>query len=406
MKKIIAILLTCTLVFTCLSAFAHPFTDITGHWAENEIAKAYESNIVSGDGDGSFRPNDTISRAEFMKMTTALLAEKFGADIAEVEGASHWADKYYSLAIKTYLPPIPELSYDGVSAGVMSAQNYDLPIHRWEMAYILDNAFANLFGIRTAGADALNDMEQIRENYNPLIVASIANMAGLGISQGDENGNFNAAATGTRAEAVTLINRSAGVMDYAFALYEQYDAQQKAIEENLVTYEDIPEGHPIVVFTMADGQSFEITLYPEFAPQTCANFVSLVKSGFYDGLTFHRVVDGFMAQGGDPDGNGSGGSGKNIVGEFASNGFTKNTISHTKGVVSMARTDHPNSASSQFFICYGNANSLDGNYAAFGKVTWGMETVEAFLEVERTVGNDGALSSPTKPIVIAKAAMK
>ena len=154
-----------------------------------------------------------------------------------------------------------------------------------------------------------------------------------------------------------------------------------------------------------NDKSFIITLYPEYAPLTCENFEKLVKDGFYDGLTFHRIVDDFMAQGGDPKGDGTGGSGHTIKGEFSQNGVD-NKLSHTRGVVSMARSQSYDSASSQFFICYSDSCSfLDGQYAAFGKVTEGMEIVDSFLDVERKLGNDGAVSSPVKPVKIIKAEM-
>ena len=159
-----------------------------------------------------------------------------------------------------------------------------------------------------------------------------------------------------------------------------------------------------VLFTMENGSTFTVELYPEYAPKTVQNFLKLVSEGFYDGITFHRVVQGFMAQGGDPDGNGSGGSDEKIYGEFASNGFTQNTLSHTRGVISMARSNDPNSASSQFFICYtDDCSFLDGNYAAFGKVVEGMETVDAFLDVERRYNSGGELAVPVTPIVIESA---
>ena len=162
--------------------------------------------------------------------------------------------------------------------------------------------------------------------------------------------------------------------------------------------------HPKVKVTMENGGSFVIELYPEYAPATCANFIKLVNEGFYDGLTFHRVIRGFVAQGGDPDGDGTGGSAETIPGEFYTNGFDKNIISHTRGVISMARSSDPDSASSQFFICYDDCSSnLDGSYAAFGLVIEGMEVVDDFLLVERTLGNDRQLSKPVTPIVIAKA---
>ncbi len=167
---------------------------------------------------------------------------------------------------------------------------------------------------------------------------------------------------------------------------------------------DVSTGeHPQVKFTMENGGSFVMELYPEYAPQTVENFVELVSEGFYDGLTFHRVVEDFMAQGGDPEGTGMGGSSKKIKGEFSINGFEQNILSHTRGVVSMARSSSYNSASSQFFICYSDATFLDGQYAAFGMVIQGMEVVDSFLEVERTMGSDGALSKPVEPIVIEKA---
>ncbi len=161
--------------------------------------------------------------------------------------------------------------------------------------------------------------------------------------------------------------------------------------------------HEKAVFTMENGEEFTVELYPEYAPETVENFKKLVNEGFYDGLTFHRVVEGFMAQGGDPEGTGMGGSSETIRGEFASNGFIKNLLSHQKGVISMARSNDPNSASSQFFICYDDASFLDGSYAAFGKVTKGMETVENFLKIEREMNGMGEEAVPVTPIVIKKA---
>ena len=151
--------------------------------------------------------------------------------------------------------------------------------------------------------------------------------------------------------------------------------------------------------TMENGGEFIIELCPEVAPITCANFLKLVKSGFYNGLTFHRVIDGFMAQGGDPEGTGCGGSDENIKGEFRMNGVN-NTLSHTRGVISMARSQNPNSASSQFFICYDDCTFLDGQYAAFGKVTEGMEVVDDFLKIERRMSFGGERSTPVTPIVM------
>ena len=151
-------------------------------------------------------------------------------------------------------------------------------------------------------------------------------------------------------------------------------------------------------------KEFVITLYPEYAPITVDNFEDLVSDGFYNGLTFHRVVEGFMAQGGDPKGDGTGGSDNKIKGEFSQNGVTTNTMSHQRGVVSMARSQSFDSASSQFFICYGDCSFLDGQYAAFGKVDEdGMKVVDEFLEVEREVNASGELAVPKTPITIENA---
>ena len=139
--------------------------------------------------------------------------------------------------------------------------------------------------------------------------------------------------------------------------------------------------NPIVTFTMENGDTFKAELYPDVAPQSVNNFVSLIKKGFYDGLIFHRVIPGFMIQGGDPEGTGMGGPGYSIKGEFASNGF-RNDLKHTKGVLSMARSMMPDSAGSQFFIMHETSPHLDGEYAAFGKITEGQEVVDAIAVVE------------------------
>ena len=138
--------------------------------------------------------------------------------------------------------------------------------------------------------------------------------------------------------------------------------------------------NPIVTITMVSGDVIKAELYPEIAPNTVNNFISLINHNFYDGVIFHRVIRGFMLQGGDPDGNGTGGPGYSIKGEFSSNGF-KNDLQHTPGVLSMARTMIPDSAGSQFFIMHKAAPHLDGEYAAFGKVIEGMEVVNKIAEM-------------------------
>lgn len=138
--------------------------------------------------------------------------------------------------------------------------------------------------------------------------------------------------------------------------------------------------NPIVTFEMENGDIIKAELYPEIAPNTVKNFISLINHGFYDGLTFHRVISGFMIQGGDPNGIGTGGPGYSIKGEFSQNGF-KNDLKHTAGVLSMARSMRPDSAGSQFFIMHKDAPHLDGAYAAFGKVIEGMENVDKIANV-------------------------
>ncbi|MEY8749468.1 peptidylprolyl isomerase [Alkalicoccobacillus gibsonii] len=146
------------------------------------------------------------------------------------------------------------------------------------------------------------------------------------------------------------------------------------------------ENPTIVTMTMENGGEVVMELYPDVAPKTVENFVKLASDGFYNGLTFHRVIPGFMIQGGDPDGNGTGGPDHSVEGEFSNNGF-ENDLSHERGVVSMARSQDPDSAGSQFFIVVEDSTFLDGDYAAFGKVTEGMDVVDEIVSVE-TGSND------------------
>ncbi|MDX8290993.1 peptidylprolyl isomerase [Metabacillus indicus] len=139
--------------------------------------------------------------------------------------------------------------------------------------------------------------------------------------------------------------------------------------------------NPIVTITMENDKQIKVELYPEVAPNTVANFISLINDKFYDGLIFHRVIPEFMIQGGDPDGNGTGGPGYSIKGEFSSNGF-ENSLKHERGVISMARSQEPDSGGSQFFIMVADYPSLDGEYASFGKVTEGMDVVDEIVSVE------------------------
>ena len=154
--------------------------------------------------------------------------------------------------------------------------------------------------------------------------------------------------------------------------------------------------NPIVRITMDSGKVIRLELYPETAPLTVENFLDLVKKGFYNGLTFHRIISGFMIQGGDPDGNGMGGPGYSIRGEFKSNGVD-NPLKHEKGVISMARSMDPNSAGSQFFIMHEAAPHLDGQYAAFGKVIEGLDVVDEIASVET-----GFQDAPVEKVIMEK----
>ena len=151
---------------------------------------------------------------------------------------------------------------------------------------------------------------------------------------------------------------------------------------------------------IADYGTVSVELDGDTAPITVQNFMDLANSGFYDGLTFHRIIDGFMIQGGDPNGDGTGGSGNNIVGEFAANGY-ENNIEHVKGVISMARAQDPNSASSQFFIMVADAPHLDGQYAAFGHVTSGQEVVDKIAADAQPLDSNGTIAQEDQPVITA-----
>ena len=159
-----------------------------------------------------------------------------------------------------------------------------------------------------------------------------------------------------------------------------------------------PIGKYTAVIDIADYGTITLELDGDSAPLTVANFVKLAKDGFYDGLTFHRIMDGFMMQGGDPKGNGTGGSEETIPGEFSANGYD-NPISHTRGTISMARASDPNSASSQFFICQADSTFLDGNYAAFGHVTEGMDVVDAICADAQPTDDNGTIPPEAQPII-------
>ena len=400
-KKIISLVLV--LCCTAVGVSAHSFTDIKDHWAEEEIEYGFENKIVQGYSDGLFKPDNQITRAEFTKMIIASLCTNLEIDPSPYADGTHWASQYNNFAVNERIFMfLPESIYDGVSPAVLEGENYDYPIKRWEMAFMLYCLIVNVFGAQPLDVDYA-DREATLATYDENIDYVISSCISWELLKGDENGNFNASQNGTRAEALTIVNRvDRMTKEIIQEMVQIQEEEDKLVNDKVKTYEEIPEGKPKVKVEMNNGKSFIIELYPEYAPQTVANFVALVEEGFYDGLKFHRVVEGFMAQGGDPDGDGSGGSEHNIIGEFAANGFDKNTLKHERGVISMARAKHMNSASSQFFICFDAASFLDGNYAAFGKVIEGMEVVDAFLEIERDVNVSGEVASPKEDIIMKK----
>lgn len=186
--------------------------------------------------------------------------------------------------------------------------------------------------------------------------------------------------------------------------YEADRAKQEIDAEDEETSEEenssTTTGSYTATIEVADYGTITVSLDETAAPETVANFVSLAQSGFYDGLTFHRIMEGFMIQGGDPNGDGTGGSGETITGEFSENGFD-NDLSHTRGAISMARSEDYNSASSQFFIVQEDSTYLDGSYAVFGYVTEGMEVVDAICADAEPIDNNGTIAAGKQPVILS-----
>ena len=192
---------------------------------------------------------------------------------------------------------------------------------------------------------------------------------------------------------LSSIGDNGSVSDNGTSLNQTNETQQETPAET-----NLYENTVLVEIDVKDQGKILVELYPDVAPVTVKNFLKLVDRKFYDGLTFHRIINGFMAQGGCPLGNGTGGSGINIKGEFSQNGFN-NPLKHTRGVISMARSSNPNSASSQFFIMHQDAPNLDGAYAAFGKVISGMEIIDALCQNTPVMDNNGTVHPSYKPVI-------
>lgn len=397
MKRIISFLLIT--VMLCTAVFAHPFKDVGGHWAESQIERGFKNGTVNGDPDGRFRPDDGITRGEFVKMISAEIASLVKGNIrAEEKEDIHWAERYYEFA-RVYLFGSASGEIDGIKGGeLLTAGSYDVAIPRWEMAYMLGITSCNLLMLdlntvpEAPFADD-GDMASFPDDVKKTIRACSV----LGLMQGNPDGKFSPKSGGTRAEAITVINRVHDLIAPHYIESKDYEEMyNETVKESIITYTDIPKGHPVATIEMSDGKKIKMELYPEYAPQTVAHFVKLAESGFYQGVEFHRIVPGFVAQ-----------AGKNtqisdgvIKGEFSENGFTKNTLSHKKGIVSLARAQHNDSGSNQFFICLEDTPMLDGKYAAFGKVIEGMDVVMAFEKVQLEESSAGEISSPVIPIVI------
>ncbi len=198
--------------------------------------------------------------------------------------------------------------------------------------------------------------------------------------------------------AIILLPGCGGGTEATSSAGDEQTSEQAAADQATTTGEEDPYAtgiHHVVIDVEGYGQ-IEVEVNANAAPITVSNFCHLVEDGFYDGLTFHRIISGFMIQGGDPLGNGTGGSSTTITGEFSSNGIM-NPIQHKRGVISMARSQDPDSASSQFFIMHQDAESLDGNYAAFGRVTSGMEVVDAIAENTPVEDENGTVAPENQP---------
>lgn len=224
-----------------------------------------------------------------------------------------------------------------------------------------------------------------------LIIAGCGNNSGTSSSSTGQTGT-----SGTTTESSTSTDSSSSTSESTStdSSATTGTTEEASATDNSADFKQAND--PIVTIEMDNGKKIEIELFPKAAPNTVNNFISLVKSGFYDGLTFHRVIPDFMIQGGDPDGVGSGGPGYSIPGEFKSNNVD-NGLKHTRGILSMARAQDPNSGGSQFFIMVADSAQLDGEYAAFGKVTSGMDAVDEIVNLPRDSSD-----KPNTPPVMKK----
>ncbi|MER2107011.1 MAG: peptidylprolyl isomerase [Solibacillus sp.] len=359
-------------------AVSEQFVDVKpSHYAYDAVNWAKNYQIISGYVDekgkatGYFGPSDTVTEAQFVKMLASYLKLKdTGGDLPKYTGASAWSDTYYD-ALATYAVPVN---------GYFDQTLRNREVKRGMVAQAIGYTVGDTASLQEAVTFLME--EGISTGQNPEYAGDVLRYFGTTNSL-------------TRAQAVTFLYRLEQQQKDAVSVVAtkkvagletlvakanvglvQVDAQLKTGTLYSATK------NPLAIMTMDTEQTVLIELLPQAAPNTVNNFISLIQSGYYNGLTFHRVIPEFMIQGGDPSGNGSGGPNYTITGEFLANGFT-NLIAHTRGVLSMARTNDPNSAGSQFFIMVEDSPHLDGQYAAFGIVVDGMATVDHIVQAKR-----------------------
>ena len=348
MKKLIAFILA---MLCCTTAFAE-FSDMSEHeWAREAVESLTEKEVINGISETEFMPRGEVTYEQLSKLIVSAF------DLKPGDEGGRWADKYIASA-KQYF---------------MGEYEYGDAMPRYEVVSAITRVYTEKNNIEPKDdVQMFFDVAVISANIGQKYIATAQS---LGITEGDGNGYFRPYDNVSRAETAVLI-------------YRTLNLKTTEVKETMADVKKI-------LITMENYDTMELELYPQYAPITVANFVSLVREGFYDGLTFHRVIPGFMIQGGDPLGNGTGGSDTTIKGEFAANGFTQNTLKHERGVISMARSSLPDSASSQFFIMHEDAPYLDGQYAAFGRVVSGIETVDNITKYKTD-----AADKPLKPVVI------
>ncbi len=388
MKKIIALVIAVAVVCG-LTSMAHPFTDVKGHWAEAQLEKAYNNGMINGDPDGRFRPDDNISRAEFMKMLTAATSAWLEIPESEIDrfaDSTHWAMKYYNFSL--YQGWIINYSYGSdpefeefaeavrvgeILPGNMDTSNFNTPIERWEMAYLASRYAHSICGSSMAkkAKNDYADYVEVSRAYPGIVLNHISCSFGAGIMTGDTDGKLNTTDNGTRAQAAVMVNRYLDLID----------SEYKMLPDTNKTYTEIPQGHPVVVITFVDERTVEMELYPEYAPQTVAHFVDLVESGFYNEEFDVNGVskENFPTVGSLCTFSSPKAVEYTIYGEFAKNGYEKNALPFVKGTAVLDYMWSYNDGGANFRILAEDMPQKEGNGAAFGKVIKGMDVLDSLI---------------------------